>query len=263
MDVDLKALFLERYKNIDEGSILMLAKKGFDGALNNVVNGLAKECFGLIITDKNNLENYDLVHIIDNGKLEGEVLRLSPHLKYRDDILLFFCHFLAHNYPKLDPIDVFNTYQNQTRSYLESLDYFTLTTEETKDDKSYNPMLIVPNRKGVIFLKMINKVDAYREYFSFKERSDFQQGKNFVYLMHNKINSHTKIGTSQKPVFREKTLQAQEPEVELIAYWNAPPEQEKVLHRIFIQKRIRGEWFNLKTEDFKTIKEIMKPFEKF
>lgn len=72
--------------------------------------------------------------------------------------------------------------------------------------------------------------------------------------MLNKQNNYIKIGKSKKPVFREKTLQAQEPDIELIASWVAPPYVEKEFHNLFKEKRMRGEWFNLKFSDFKIIK---------
>lgn len=80
--------------------------------------------------------------------------------------------------------------------------------------------------------------------------------------MLNKRNDFIKIGKSKRPTFREKTLQADEPDIELITHWEAPSILEKQLHRMFEQKRQRGEWFDLNFKDLKQIKELMDDYEK-
>lgn len=67
--------------------------------------------------------------------------------------------------------------------------------------------------------------------------------------MRNTRNGFTKIGISKNPNFREKTLQAEEPEIELIYEWAAPPFVERYLHAYYGDKRIRGEWFALNLRD--------------
>ena len=57
---------------------------------------------------------------------------------------------------------------------------------------------------------------------------------------------------------REKTLQGEDPDTEIIALWNSPKSTEKELHNIFKEKRIRGEWFDLGISDLIEIKEKMK-----
>ena len=80
---------------------------------------------------------------------------------------------------------------------------------------------------------------------------------SFVYLMHNKTNGYYKIGKSNNPKFRERTLQSQEPDVELIAKWEVDSNEEKLLHKKFKDKRVRGEWFALDEEDVNYIEEYM------
>ena len=62
--------------------------------------------------------------------------------------------------------------------------------------------------------------------------------------MKNMRNGYYKIGRSSKPLTREKTLQAEEPEVKLVASIDAPDTLERELHNEFERFRIRGEWFN-------------------
>lgn len=60
-----------------------------------------------------------------------------------------------------------------------------------------------------------------------------------------------KIETSIQPVFRERTLQSQEPEVPMLAYWRTPWEVEREIHYQFFEKRER--WFSLNSKDLKAI----------
>ena len=80
----------------------------------------------------------------------------------------------------------------------------------------------------------------------------------YVYLMIDTINLYHKIGISNKPGWREKTLQSEKPTIELLASKKFINRKiaasfEKALHETYSNKRIRGEWFQL---DLKEIKEI-------
>lgn len=71
-----------------------------------------------------------------------------------------------------------------------------------------------------------------------------------VYLMIDTVNHYHKIGISNKPSWREKTLQSEKPTVELLASKKFVNRKiassfEKALHETYAQKRIRGEWFQL------------------
>jgi hypothetical protein len=85
----------------------------------------------------------------------------------------------------------------------------------------------------------------------------------FVYLMIDLTNNHHKIGISNKPEWREKTLQSEKPTIELIASKKFVSRKialsiEKALHSAYSEKRIRGEWFSLDRID---IDEIVKTLE--
>ena len=79
-----------------------------------------------------------------------------------------------------------------------------------------------------------------------------------VYLMHDTTNNFYKIGISNKPKWREKTLQSEKPTIELLESKRFVSRElalsfEKALHQTFDSKRIRGEWFNLTEEDVKDL----------
>lgn len=84
--------------------------------------------------------------------------------------------------------------------------------------------------------------------------------------MKNMNSGHFKIGHSSTPTFREKTLQAQEPDVRLLAFIEGDQDRERDLHRAFAEYRVRGEWFALNglslmvlAEAFKTTVDVIDP----
>lgn len=85
----------------------------------------------------------------------------------------------------------------------------------------------------------------------------------YVYLMIDTTNGYHKIGISNKPGYREKTLQSEKPTIELICHKHFPSRKisesiEKALHETFKEKRIRGEWFNLNELDIGQIMETLR-----
>lgn len=85
----------------------------------------------------------------------------------------------------------------------------------------------------------------------------------FVYLMHDTSNGYYKIGISNSPEYRERTLQSEKPTIEMIASKKFPIRKiaesiEKALHSTYSEKRLRGEWFELNDNDVEHIKETLK-----
>ena len=75
-----------------------------------------------------------------------------------------------------------------------------------------------------------------------------------VYLMHDTTNGFYKIGISNNPEYREKTLQSEKPSIEIVCSKEYPIRSiaeafEAALHKAFASKRIRGEWFSLDETD--------------
>lgn len=85
-------------------------------------------------------------------------------------------------------------------------------------------------------------------------------GLNFIYLMYDRVKGLYKIGFSKNPNYREKTLRSEEPDIQLFKKWFTPQKYESDLKKRFKAKRIRGEWFNLNTEDLSEIDKIMSKF---
>jgi len=138
--------------------------------------------------------------------------------------------------------------------------------EKIKYDDTY------PTVKGVLLdetLKEIkNTMDFFDYNFFWNDRikiTDLKKGnvKNNddkitkVYVMIDKNTGYYKIGRSLKPKFRERTLQSEKPTIELLFSNDAKIKNEKDLHNMFLEKRIRGEWFNLNGSDLIKIKEYL------
>jgi hypothetical protein len=75
----------------------------------------------------------------------------------------------------------------------------------------------------------------------------------FIYLMRDERTSYHKIGKSNNPHHRERTLQSDNPLIVLVDSWLGVSSDEKYLHKRFEKQRIRGEWFDLKEQDLQEI----------
>lgn len=70
------------------------------------------------------------------------------------------------------------------------------------------------------------------------------------------------IGISNNPRYREHTLQSDKPTIELLCAKEYPSRAiaeaiEASLHKVYANKRIRGEWFNLDDVDVYNIRQTL------
>lgn len=84
-------------------------------------------------------------------------------------------------------------------------------------------------------------------------KGDDKKEDGYVYLMIDHNTKLYKIGWSKQPKVREKTLQSEQPKIELLKSFRTNKSSETELHRYFKDKRIRGEWFNLTPSDLNLI----------
>ena len=78
-----------------------------------------------------------------------------------------------------------------------------------------------------------------------KKKQPFPSSDNHQksYILKDKSNGTYKIGRSKNPLQREKTLQSEKPDLELIKVFKK--NHEKELHKKYSEQCVRGEWFKL------------------
>lgn len=229
-----------------------------NGAINNVISGIERQCFGARIYDDKYGLTVEMFYINSDKQLKGDIIRLEINDQNYSKLLFRFCELLANDYENIDTIDAFNTYQTKLRTFLEKLGFFTTTSNELKRYKGKNAIMMTSSQRGMISIDFIDKVEFLMDFFNNKEsNSELEKSKEYVYLMVNTQTSLIKIGTSKNPIYREKTLHSQEPSVYLIVKWKCNKEIEKKLHKKYQHKRKRGEWFKLSMDDLKEIKLFM------
>lgn len=92
------------------------------------------------------------------------------------------------------------------------------------------------------------------EFFKTSGSTASESKRQLTYLMADRSTGMYKIGRSIEPYFREKTLQSQNPVIELIC--TCQVDIEKHLHEYYADQRVRGEWFNLSDEQVNEVIEI-------
>ena len=99
------------------------------------------------------------------------------------------------------------------------------------------------------------QIDGLKEIVRETNPKKFQSNFTQVYVMIDKNTGFYKIGRSVNPKQRERTLQSEKPTIELLFNHDARVKDEKQLHSIFNEKRVRGEWFDLNGSDLQTIRQ--------
>jgi hypothetical protein len=242
---------------MSEKDILDLSKN--DNGVFNVVVDLHNESFSTIVwnDEKANFDYYLIYVTKSNRKLEGYLIQLQPLKRNRNELTNLFANFIGTKFNKSEDetMGVFNVFQDQQRTVFERKEYLTFGDEIKDLVKDSKASLIVKGNKLPLYVPFAKKQKAEKLDNNTKHKKvDLE---NYVYIMHNKSNNYYKIGRSIKPEHREKTLQAQEPDIILIEKWIAPAEIERLLHQKYKPKRKRGEWFELVEDDIEEIKIFM------
>lgn len=204
-----KEYFYDHYYPLSEEFILKFSKDDRMLPINNVVVSMERHCFGLTSADEAADElSCRLFYINGQIKLQGDSITLSVKNPDWDVIVFLFAKFISDKYEDIDAIEVFNTFQAYTRTFLEKLEYLTYVPKHEG-----HHTIIAKGVKGLIPIHIINKKEFYIKFFGEKTLVKPNADENFIYLMLNSRNSLVKIGRSKSPQFREKTLQAEEPEI--------------------------------------------------
>lgn len=252
------AKFIQEYFDnhcnyLSSEDILQMNKRD-NGAINNVLIGLNKHCFGVWLIENQNDNEYLLFYINGSIELSGLICRFEIDNDERNQLTLAFSKLINDQYKEdTDLFKVFNTFQSYLRTMLEKIDRFTYGDELA----SIDGILMAVGKKGFDYVPSLIKKDVFTNIFTMNIQEVAALVGNKIYLMFNPRNGYTKIGRSIKPKARERTLQGEEPQTEIIALWHSPKSTEKKLHSTFKSKKIRGEWFNLEISDLLKLKKLM------
>lgn len=129
-----------------------------------------------------------------------------------------------------------------------------------------------PYKDNAIHAYIKSRIDAIHKLipdYQFPRRSVLKTQEKYefnwcyVYLMRDDTNGYHKIGISNTPEYRERTLQSEKPTIEMLACKKFPTRKiaealESALHTAYSQQRLRGEWFNLNDADVAAIIETLK-----
>ncbi len=102
-------------------------------------------------------------------------------------------------------------------------------------------------------------IEEFTEIYS-KSRKSKKSKEQKTYIMLDSNTGLYKIGKSKYPRHREKTLQSEKPTIELVLICDENVEHK--LHKEFSNKRVRGEWFKLSSDDILDIIEFYKFYKK-
>jgi len=197
--------------------------------IQELIEGNKTSAFGIYIADKNITNEFDFYYVTKKyGKIEGLTLRLNS------------------------AIDWLSRYSLINQFAYELYDIFSFHNIQVIKQSLERHEMIYYDKQGLTYESPYTQST---DFWKMKTTPLFVEPdgkKQFVYLMKNLRNGLYKIGRSKNPYIREKTLQSEEPEVQLITFRNAPPKAETELHRKYADKRIRGEWFELSLDEVKT-----------
>ncbi|WP_257667668.1 GIY-YIG nuclease family protein [Parapedobacter tibetensis] len=228
-----------------------------NGPINNVIIGIAYHCYGVRLFDDLHGLSVEMFYINGKGELKGDIIQLEVRDKDYYELLLRFCIMLADGYKEVDALMAFNTFQQKLRGFLEKRGIVTVTSLELRRFRGQNAVLLSPSQRDMIKLDFIDQKEFYLDFFNNINNQIIEKGREYVYLIVNTDTGYIKIGRSNNPIYRERTLHSKEPSVHRIALWCCGQEIEKKLHARYKHKRIRGEWFRLSIADLAEIEKIM------
>ena len=233
--------------------------------------------------DKITFDNYDCFSVVFYEEKMMFSFVIRNKLKLGDCISLLFNDGIIIDFPITTKPKKISAKECETSfvSYLEDVEtllYSTLVSFRVnfKDESTYpvtvniEPSLL--NGPEAIRAYVKNHLDAIKLLvpdYQLPRRTivktpiEYKFNWCYVYLMRDNTNGYHKIGISNKPEYREKTLQSEKPSIEMLACKKFPTRKiaeaiESALHTAYSLQRVRGEWFNLDDVDVAAIIETLK-----
>lgn len=210
--------------------------------------------------------------------MDGDEISLL--LQNTDGSKLIIQKVLSNNIIVEDFYEIYDTsyFCPLSRKDLLDLSSFYCTNWRIKFNRSHKPTITGENQSvwtpkiiALILFRKYVKIFQYKlsdlendyEIIYADEYGDNEEPKAtnqpcYVYLMMDTSNGFYKIGMSNNPEYRERTLQSEKPTIEKVCAKEFPNRAiasaiESALHKTYESKRIRGEWFALDADDVSAI----------
>lgn len=247
--------FNDKLFSLDIEEIKQLGEKSVE--IQNVILGYHTKAIHL----RGRNYDFELVYIAENPDsqtIEGYELQYKFESQNHADIVLAYCSFIVDKFPFENLVRLYNTYIDQMRSVFSQEGIEVITQADIDQIRSkYGRGGTLAAKAPCVYLRTLTEKELYRELFSFDYSSfAIEDDKKYVYLIHSQSNGYFKIGYSKNPLKREKTLQAEEPDISLLKIWEGDGALEKSLHQKYSHLRVRGEWFELTIRELFELKAL-------
>ncbi len=243
------------------------------------------------INDKSNLSSFIDLNWKNNLYFTINYLDNNDYLIFRylnNDIKLYLMDkitFLLSNWELLEfsineksykiEKNIYETKVKITYDEIISIKEYGIKNWQVDFSNSWNKIQWIKNNNLIYITKVlfsdyikvisdnINNYKPLQEKEIYNIKSIVEKKECYVYLMFDNINWYHKIWISNKPEYREKTLQSEKPAIEMITNKKFPNREialafEQALHKTYQEKRIRGEWFDLDDNEINDLKLIIK-----
>lgn len=190
--------------------------------------------------DDNSSLNYSL-----KGKTTKDSGIIVP-ISSKDIKYFLSKHLISAQVSKVDGLIEYTIDANEQESLIRFATSFKQAIESMAEDKDFEE-----------WCNMIDRKQAEAEETKKKEEESC-----WVYLMHDSANNAYKIGISNKPEYRERTLQSEKPSIVKLAAKQFPTRDiarafEAALHKVYEIRRMRGEWFKLEPNEVEDVKKAL------
>lgn len=241
--------------SLDREEINQLGKENVE--IRNVLLGYHKKA----IQTRGRGMDFELVYIGENAisdDIEGYELQYQFESENHADVILTFCIFISGKFAFENPISLYNVYIDQIRGLftLQDIEVITQADIDCIKDEYGSGGILMPKQPW-IYLRTFTQKQFFRQLFDFDYNSFYvEDDKKYVYLIHSNSNGYFKIGYSKNPLKRERTLQAEEPDISVLKIWEGDGAFEKLLHKKYDHLRVRGEWFRLTFQELWELREL-------
>lgn len=182
-------------------------------------------------TFKNSLYKNRICFLLYNNSFNNNLFYEIEFDKFFKLDFKYLSYGFKYNFKKCTGIDIVNISKEKLKYKLYDFIY------------KYHKEQYEKTQEGIEELNRIREREYNKSIKKFKPQ--------VCYIMKNKSNGYYKIGKANNPLQREKTLQSEEPSVELVKIFKKDYESE--LHNKYKKQRKRGEWFDLNKVQVKYI----------